>query len=896
MAEVDSLEIRISASSEQAANAVNKLAESLAKLKNAIPNSNFKGFENLAKSLKELADTAKGFEGSIGALAKAANAVERLTNIKSVRIPKSIGDGIRNIGTAAEMVTPEAVENLDRMTRSLQRLQNVDLKGAGGALRTAAKEIQTASPRETATQEVESQTRGIRAVLGRLRERMHLQIDTSALKQVSRLAKEAWGHLKKIGQRVRLRIEAATIGKLQKQLDGIKTILKSLGRIAFYRAIRSAIKAITQAFSEGLKNAYAFSAGLSNAIDGRIAVALDGLTTKSLTMKNQLGAAFGSLLTAIAPIINALIGLITALANAITQLFAAFSGATFLKAKDTTAKFADDMKKGGGAAKEWKNQLMGFDEINRLEDQSGGGGGGGGSALNPDDMFEVTPIESAIKDFVDRLKKAVLAGKWADVGNLIGDKINEAIKNIKWADIGRKIGYYFNGAIWSFYTLLKRIDFYEIGAAIATLINKAIEQIDFRTWGKLLVRKVTAAFDLLIGLLGTINWKVLGIKIGLFIRGALDEASEWFGKYDWGQMAQKFSDNLIAFIQGLNPSSLAASLNLFISRALAAVKQFVSNIKWGDIVGAISDGITEFFGGLSPESQGVVNAIAGIALIAFAFKSLGTVFLGLKGVIDMVKLAMSVWPFTKIVLGLAALVAGFLKLKSGLEDWIETGKLSADALQDIAIGVGLIATAVALFISPWAALVAVIAFGVAAIVGYFKKHKEKWDEFMEPINGALANLKESWSGFFSGVITGIQRVITWLANLYTGIVNCINAFLTLLGIDGIWSGGGGNGGGGTALGGWTPPGGRKASGGYVSEGQLFIAREAGPELVGTMGGRTAVANNDQIVAGISAGVYEAVVAAMGGGGDSRPVIINLDGREIARSTTKYQNQLARARG
>ena len=48
-----------------------------------------------------------------------------------------------------------------------------------------------------------------------------------------------------------------------------------------------------------------------------------------------------------------------------------------------------------------------------------------------------------------------------------------------------------------------------------------------------------------------------------------------------------------------------------------------------------------------------------------------------------------------------------------------------------------------------------------------------------------------------------------------------------------------------------------ASGGFVSSGQLFIAREAGAELVGNIGNRTAVANNDQIVAGIANGVAEA---------------------------------------
>lgn len=54
-------------------------------------------------------------------------------------------------------------------------------------------------------------------------------------------------------------------------------------------------------------------------------------------------------------------------------------------------------------------------------------------------------------------------------------------------------------------------------------------------------------------------------------------------------------------------------------------------------------------------------------------------------------------------------------------------------------------------------------------------------------------------------------------------------------------------------------------GGFPNEGQLFIAREAGVEMVGAMGRRTAVANNDQIVEGISAGVSVAndgVIAAI----------------------------------
>ena len=52
---------------------------------------------------------------------------------------------------------------------------------------------------------------------------------------------------------------------------------------------------------------------------------------------------------------------------------------------------------------------------------------------------------------------------------------------------------------------------------------------------------------------------------------------------------------------------------------------------------------------------------------------------------------------------------------------------------------------------------------------------------------------------------------------------------------------------------------------------MFVAREAGPEIVGSIGNRTAVANNDQIVESVSRGVYQAVVSAMGQSGGTQVV-------------------------
>lgn len=82
-----------------------------------------------------------------------------------------------------------------------------------------------------------------------------------------------------------------------------------------------------------------------------------------------------------------------------------------------------------------------------------------------------------------------------------------------------------------------------------------------------------------------------------------------------------------------------------------------------------------------------------------------------------------------------------------------------------------------------------------------------------------------------------------------------------------------------------------AQGGFPTTGNLFWASEAGPELVGTIGNRTAVANNDQIVAAVSQGVYSAVVAAMSSGGNNnnaQSIHVYLDGKQIYSSVKKVE--------
>lgn len=82
----------------------------------------------------------------------------------------------------------------------------------------------------------------------------------------------------------------------------------------------------------------------------------------------------------------------------------------------------------------------------------------------------------------------------------------------------------------------------------------------------------------------------------------------------------------------------------------------------------------------------------------------------------------------------------------------------------------------------------------------------------------------------------------------------------------------------------------RAGGGFPSVGEMFIAREAGPEMVGTIGRQTAVANNDQIVDGITQGVIEGMLRASamtGSKGDSgsNDVLLIQIGDEVVYNAT-----------
>lgn len=146
-------------------------------------------------------------------------------------------------------------------------------------------------------------------------------------------------------------------------------IMNTFGRIALYRAIRSAIKAITDAFKEGLTNAYKYSQ--QSETFKRLAETMDNLKTATSQMVNQLGALFGELKQTFAPLIEYLVEKIRGVAEWLTEIMAAINGAdTYLYAE----KVAVSWGKADENLKKYKGQLLGLDELNNLSsnDKSSG--------------------------------------------------------------------------------------------------------------------------------------------------------------------------------------------------------------------------------------------------------------------------------------------------------------------------------------------------------------------------------------------------------------------------------------------------------------------------------------------------------------------------------------------
>lgn len=179
----------------------------------------------------------------------------------------------------------------------------------------------------------------------------------------------------------------------------LSNFLASVKRIAMYRAIRSALKFITQAIKEGFEMFATWDKEQNNYMAGT-ATNLEKLTEKWTILKGQIGALGGALFNGLAPVINWVVEQLTKLVDLLQMVFRSLQGEySYYKLIYTAAKATT------GQAKELKRVLFGFDELNVLPSASGGGG----SLSEGSWAYREVPIDSrflnSIADASNKLKE-----------------------------------------------------------------------------------------------------------------------------------------------------------------------------------------------------------------------------------------------------------------------------------------------------------------------------------------------------------------------------------------------------------------------------------------------------------------------------------------------------------
>ena len=119
------------------------------------------------------------------------------------------------------------------------------------------------------------------------------------------------------------------------------------------------------------------------------------------------------------------------------------------------------------------------------------------------------------------------------------------------------------------------------------------------------------------------------------------------------------------------------------------------------------------------------------------------------------------------------------------------------------------------------------------------------NRFLNGWTSLWSSVSISFAGYWNNVLGNMATGLNSIVYATNTIISAVNALMRTIGYTG----------GISAIPTVSIP--RYADGGFVDQGQLFIAREAGAEMVGSIGRWTAIANNDQIVEGITYGVREA---------------------------------------
>lgn len=605
----------------------------------------------------------------------------------------------------------------------------------------------------------------------------------------------------------------------------------------------------------------------------------------------QCARAIGNLFI---PILVKVLPFAIAVANALREIITAIAGlfGVTLQAPDWGDSFggatagsgaiADNMDSAAGSAKELKRYLAGFDELNVLPDQNQGGGGGGAGVGGGDlglDLPGYDFLKNAVTTQIDEWKK-----KLEPLVSFVKDNLKEIlglIATIGIALLAWKLSNDFLNGIMALKTLGKNGLSIPLTIAAGVILTAASFSIEFRAIKDAIEDKLNS-FNfgeiILSGLGGTVGAGVIGKGIGQLI----------FKAFKGSAVSKAITAGGGAISTGLIGAAIGgivAGIPMFVTGVYDAIMNGL-NILNGLLIPAGSTlaatGIGAIIGTAIGSVGGPVGAAIGalVGLVIGALTDLGILIYQKWDEICAFFAPVAEWFNVNVVQPISGffsgLWTGIVKTFSQAVTWFsDLWKSVSQTFEDVFYNIGVLVSGTwetikivwgivsgwfdtnviqplsNLFSSLWGGITkwasdtwAKICNGFLTAYNYINTH------FLTPLRTAVATVFDGLVGAVKAALNGVISVLNSALRWIFGGINSILSDLKNFSIAG-----------------YSPFAGLRtisvpqipmlADGGFVDQGQLFIAREAGAEMVGSIGRRTTVANNDQIVDGITYGVREA---------------------------------------
>lgn len=430
----------------------------------------------------------------------------------------------------------------------------------------------------------------------------------SAMKSVGSTALQITGTLAKIPFRVAAAgVEKLTTGikafvrnakNAKLQANALVKSLTSLKRMLITRIKRMFISGIFNEAKESLRTLAKFSDTFNQS--------MSNIKNSAKQLSGSLAVSLGNLVNTLEPMITSLLNSISKALTYINALFAMFSGKTTMTvAKKQTDSYRDSLDDASKSAKDLKNQVYGFDELNKRSGKSDGS-----------DLFEEVPIDSvlpeSLKELFDKLKELWENGEYFDFGKKLAEALNAGLQKlddwfnnvlrpkgtewakniaevfsglvdgIDWKLLGKTLADGLNAVFDIINTFLTTFDFENLGKGIGEAINGWFENIEWDLIATTFANGFNAIVNTIHGLVSSVNWANMGDSIAKFIQ-------TFFTAVDWGKAADTISTSINGIVTAFQHLIDGVDWKSIGSELASAASDMITGIDWGAAFKAVSD-------------------------------------------------------------------------------------------------------------------------------------------------------------------------------------------------------------------------------------------------------------------------------------------------------------------